>query len=60
MKELKKRIILRNTETPKQIKQRMSRFEEEMKYIGLFDHIVVNDDLKKCVNKIKKIIRGNI
>lgn len=58
VEEIKKRIILRNTETKKQIKERISRINEEMKYINLFDYVVVNDDLDICVQKIKKIIQG--
>lgn len=58
IEEIKKRIVLRNTETKNQIEERISRINEEMSYIKLFDHVVINDDLNKCVKKIKKIIWG--
>ena len=58
--EIKKRIMQRNTETKEQIEERIMRIKEEMKYIKLFDYVVVNDDLDKCVQKIKKIIQGII
>ena len=56
--ETKKRILKRNTETKHQVKQRMLRLEEEMKYVNLFDYVIVNDKLDNCVEKIKTIIRG--
>ncbi len=56
--EIKKRILTRNTETKDQVKQRMLRLEEEMKYVNLFDHVIVNDKLANCVEKVKTIIQG--
>ncbi|KAK9128688.1 hypothetical protein Syun_017485 [Stephania yunnanensis] len=60
--ELEKRLRDRKTETEEQIQKRLrnARVElEEGKSPGLFDHMLVNDDLKTCYETLKKILGLN-
>ena len=56
MSELKERLIGRGTETPEQIERRFNTAFEEVKQVGNYDYVVVNDILDIAVNKIESII----
>lgn len=53
---LKDRLEKRGTETPETLKERLDRFEMEMKYETSFDHTVVNNDLEIAYNEVKKLV----
>ncbi len=55
--ELKRRLIVRNTESEEKIKLRMERMEFELKQINKYDYSVTNDDLEQAVKKIQEIIK---
>ncbi len=57
MKELKKRLEERGRETPEQITQRINAAAWEIEQALKYNEIVVNDDLKNCVDTIAKIIQ---
>ncbi|CAN4118457.1 unnamed protein product [Withania somnifera] len=57
--ELEKRLRARATETEEQIQKRLRNARAELeqgKSSGLFDHILVNDDLETCYEKLKVTI----
>nr|XP_043636286.1 guanylate kinase 2-like [Erigeron canadensis] len=57
--ELEKRLRARGTETEEQIQKRLRNAKAELEQgtsSGLFDHILVNDDLKTCYERLKKIL----
>ncbi|EPS69773.1 hypothetical protein M569_04991 [Genlisea aurea] len=57
--ELEKRLRSRGTETEEQIQKRLRNAEAELQQgnsPGLFDHILVNDDLEKCYQRLKEIL----
>lgn len=57
--ELEKRLRARATETEEQIQKRLQNARAELeqgKSSGLFDHILVNDDLETCYEKLKNIL----
>ena len=58
-KVLYERLKNRNTETEETIKNRLLRSLEEIYYIDKYDLVVVNDDLKQCVAKIKFVVENN-
>jgi len=58
LKELEERLRGRNTEDKKTIKNRMNITKEEIKQINIYDYAVVNDDLEKTIENIKKIIES--
>ncbi|XP_010257209.1 PREDICTED: guanylate kinase 2-like [Nelumbo nucifera] len=57
--ELEKRLRARGTETEEQVQKRLcnARLELELgRSSGLFDHILVNDDLETCYQSLKKLL----
>jgi len=58
LKELEERLRGRNTEDEETIKNRMNITKEEIKQINIYDYAVVNDDLEKTIENIKKIIES--
>jgi|WetSurMetagenome_2_1015567.scaffolds.fasta_scaffold111236_3 guanylate kinase len=53
---IKERLIKRGTESKEIIENRLSRFDFEMEKIDEFNYVVINDDLKKAINEVQKII----
>ncbi|MDO5689381.1 MAG: guanylate kinase [Tissierellia bacterium] len=56
MKELKRRITDRGTESEQQISLRMNNAREEMGFIEEYDYAVINDDLDRAVESVLSII----
>ncbi|XP_019186691.1 PREDICTED: guanylate kinase 2 [Ipomoea nil] len=57
--KLEKRLRARGTETEEQVQKRLRNAKEELKQgksPGLFDHILVNDDLETCYKSLKTIL----
>lgn len=50
--ELERRLRSRGTETEEKIRARLSRAYEESEGIDLYDFIIINDDLDKCVSDV--------
>ena len=42
----------------KLIEQRMNKFNEEISHWTEYNHVVINDDLETCYNKILNIIES--
>ncbi|XP_076888140.1 guanylate kinase 2-like [Bidens hawaiensis] len=58
--ELENRLRARGTETEEQIQKRLRNAKAEMEQgnsPGLFDHILVNDDIEVCYDQLKDILR---
>uniref|UniRef100_A0A5B6ZXM2 Guanylate kinase 1 n=1 Tax=Davidia involucrata TaxID=16924 RepID=A0A5B6ZXM2_DAVIN len=57
--ELEKRLRARGTETEEQIQKRLRNARAELEQgqsPGLFDHILVNEDLEACYQSLKKLL----
>lgn len=54
--ELRRRLILRDTETPQALADRLSKAEAVMGTAGEFEHVVANDDLEQAWRQIADII----
>ncbi|KAL0404924.1 UNVERIFIED_CONTAM: Guanylate kinase [Sesamum radiatum] len=57
--ELEKRLRARGTESEEQIQKRLRNAKAELEQRnspGLFDHILVNDNLDTCYEKLKKLL----
>ncbi|XP_059668435.1 guanylate kinase 2-like isoform X2 [Cornus florida] len=57
--ELEKRLRARGTETEEQIQKRLRNAKAELEQgqsPGLFDHILVNDDLEYCYKSLKELL----
>lgn len=59
MKEIKKRLISRGTETKDQIIERFKTAYNEINEVNKYNYVVVNDDLEECIEKVNSIIISN-
>ena len=57
LKELKHRLVSRNTESEAQINERIARIAYETGKKELYDYAVVNDTLDKALNAVREIIK---
>jgi len=57
---LNERLVKRGNEQELAIKHRLKRFETEMEFKEKFSHHFVNENLKKTIEKVEKLIKGNI
>ncbi len=56
VEELKSRLTSRNSETKQQIETRLQRLDYELAQAERYDYIIVNDDLRKAVDRLHEII----
>jgi len=54
--ELEKRLIVRNQDGKESIKKRLLAYSEDIKHSKDYDHVLINDNVENCFNKIKQII----
>ena len=57
--ELLKRLIKREKKNMKTVKKRMKEFKKDLSRWIEYDSVVINDDLKKCYDKIMYAINTN-
>ncbi len=57
--ELKKRLIKRGRDNDKEINLRLSYALNEMKHFSEYKYVLINENVQKTVNDIKKIIEFN-
>lgn len=55
-REMEKRLVGRNTDTPERITKRLKRALEEAEYMKEYRYVVINGDLDECVRKMEEII----
>ncbi|RLD79592.1 MAG: guanylate kinase [Bacteroidetes bacterium] len=53
---LEKRLRKRGTETEEQIKKRINKAEQELKFAAKFDKIIINDNLDLAIEETKDVI----
>lgn len=58
--ELERRLRNRNTESEEKIQIRLAKAKEEMAFDHLYDHILVNDDLKRAIDECHEIVKKKI
>ena len=58
MEELKKRLINRKTDKPDKIIGRFKRAYEEINEVTKYNYVVVNDRVKKAVDKVSSILKA--
>ena len=54
--ELKKRLIIRNQNTPDEIDRRFKAFDEDIKRWNDYDYVIINKNLEVCFRQIEEII----
>ena len=60
LEELRRRLEGRGTDSPEAIEMRLAKAEEEMRYAGDFDYVLVNNDLESCLAEADRVIGGFI
>ncbi len=58
IKELKRRLLSRGSETRESLEKRLKRAEHEIMYANHFDFVVTNDDLETAYKQVKTIIKS--
>ena len=53
---LEKRLRTRGTESEEQIKKRINKAEEELKFAAKFDKIIINDNLDQAIEETKDVV----
>tara|TARA_S200000501_G_scaffold323947_1_gene320889 strand:- start:2475 stop:3065 length:591 start_codon:yes stop_codon:yes gene_type:complete len=57
--ELKKRLVKRNLDTPKEVEKRFKAFDEDVLHWKDYDYVIINENLDNCYKQIEKIISIN-
>ena len=57
---LEQRLRSRGTEPEEVIQRRMRNAREEVAHYGLFDYLIVNDDLQTAIDELKGIARATV
>lgn len=60
LEELEKRLKERDTERIREMIRRLQSAKEQITSKGFYDHVIINDDIKEVVKKLKIIIEGYI
>ena len=55
-KELKRRLIKRNQDSPQEVERRFKAYDNDIRHWKDYDHIIINDNLENCYKQIEKII----
>jgi guanylate kinase len=53
---LRERLMLRGTETPQTLEERIDKAKFELTFANQFDKIVVNDNIDKAIKELMKIV----
>ena len=54
--ELRRRLVKRGTDAPEVVERRLAKAEDEFRERVKYDHVVVNDDLDRALDEIRRLI----
>lgn len=54
--ELRRRLVLRGTDSEEDIEKRVAKAAEEMTYADKFDYVLVNDDLQTALKEAETVV----
>jgi len=55
-KELEKRLVQRNQDSPEVVLKRLKAYDNDIFHWSDYDHVIINDNLEYCFLQIEKII----
>lgn len=58
IRELRRRLESRRTDSEEQLQIRLNRVREEIEAGKLYDYLIINDDLEKAVEDLKALVRS--
>ena len=56
VEELRRRLVLRGTDSEEDIEKRVAKASEEMTYADKFDYVLVNDDLQTALKEAEDVV----
>jgi len=56
--DLLQRLVARGTESEEVIRSRMERAFEEAQEMACYDHVIINEDLHKCVDDLHQVVQA--
>jgi guanylate kinase len=56
VEELRRRLVLRGTDSEEDIEKRVAKASEEMTYADKFDYVLVNDDLDTALAEAEDVV----
>ncbi len=56
--ELRRRLARRGSETPEEVETRMRTAEQELKLVGSYDFVVINDDVRRATDELVRIVES--
>ena len=56
VEELRRRLVLRGTDSEEDIEKRVAKASEEMTYADKFDYVLVNDDLETALKEAEEVV----
>lgn len=56
VEELRRRLVLRGTDSEEDIEKRVAKAAEEMTYADKFDYVLVNDDLQTALKEAETVV----
>ena len=57
-RQLRERLEKRNTDAPEEIDRRMRNAREEVQQIGMYDYVIINDDLNVAFSQLQAVIQA--
>jgi len=59
MEELTRRLTGRGTDSAEVIERRLAAAQAEMRHVGEFDYVIINDSLEQALNDLSAVVRAS-
>lgn len=59
MEELTRRLTGRGTDSPDVIDRRLAAAQAEMRHVGEFDYVIINDQLAQALDDLRAVVRAS-
>ena len=59
MEELTRRLVGRGTDSPEVIAGRLAAAQAEMRHVGEFDYVIINDQLDQALDDLRAVVRAS-
>ncbi|HEX9195754.1 MAG TPA: guanylate kinase [Azonexus sp.] len=59
MEELTRRLTGRGTDSAEVIERRLAAAEAEMRHVGEFDYVIINDGLEQALDDLRAVVRAS-
>jgi guanylate kinase len=59
MEELTRRLTGRGTDSAEVIARRLAAAQDEMRHVGEFDYVIINDSLEQALDDLRAVVRAS-